>query len=410
MSVVAWVFFSLCVCVPGVAPIEPLVRHGDAPIETENAPVEPFVRHALGEAATLAHITKDGPVAVEVGAKGMQAHHHAPAAPSAKHAAIPASLGEVETSLANRKVEPARALISSRSGVSGKTQKEKCPGEIPKHAKCKEGKDIEEGKTCTWQCEDDLKAKPATSKCKCDASSCGLEPSAVECSSGCFPASAKVLRPNGVETSVASMHKGDKVLGLSRAWEPEEHTYLADFHTGQPAQLSRHRFLEIRHACQTGNPLLITSTHLLYAVEASPDKSASGKFRLMPAGSLKPGVHAVLAMGCPGEEGLAASNVLNVAVVWAEGLYSPFTNSRTAIVDGVATSNLALNSESIEKAWYAMPYLQGFAEQLGWLHLAPAQLCAMMGWSVDWVSDKHMQDKINRAVDKILHFILRWTA
>jgi len=402
MLVTVRAILNLCVCVAGM--------NTAVSQEWKTSKAKHLVRHEDKQGAPMTETKKEGAVSVDIGAKGIQVHqdsHIEVVTPSANEPAkAPVTPLTKEPANQSKKETTFRALLSARSR-SGEGD---CPGKIEGHAKCTEGEKIAEGKTCTWKCDDDLTAKPTTSKCKCDASSCGLEPSAVECSSGCFPASAKVLRPNGVETSVASMHKGDKVLGLSRSWEPEEHTYLADFHTGQPAQHSRHRFLEIRHACQTGNPLLITSTHLLYAVEASPDKFASGKFRLMPAGSLKPGVHAVLAMGCPGEEGLAASNVLSIAVVWAEGLYSPFVNSGTAIVDGVATSNLALNSESIEKAWYAMPYLQGFAEQLGWLHLAPAQLCAMMGWSVDWVSDKHMQDKINWAVDKILHFTLRWTA
>jgi len=290
--------------------------------------------------------------------------------------------------------------------------KGKCKAVIPGHAKCKEADakgTILEGSACTLECSGSMKsADPKTATCECSAalSGCEITPMEITCSSSCFPASAMILQPNGIETSVASLKQGDSVVGVSREWGLEDDTYLAEFHAGQPRQHSMHKFIEIRHLCQLGTPLRVTAGHLLYATEA---KQAHAQPELMPAGKLRPGIHAVLAIGCDKSqprERLAPSLVLNVTTVWAEGLYNPLTASRTAIVDGVATSNLALTSESIEAAFTASPLVRRIYEPLAWLLVAPVHVCAMLGLSTSWLSNVYLQEVVTSGLEKLGQFVL----
>lgn len=308
-----------------------------------------------------------------------------------------------------------KAVVANSSWSITIAGDNRCPAVVPNHAQCKErdaSGHIPENGTCTWECKDGS-TEPQTSTCKCTVTECALEPSTVECTTACFPASSAILLTDGTEASLASLRPGDLVFGVDAAWGLAQDKYLADFHSGQAEQQSMHRFLEIRHACQPAKPLRITSNHLLYATDAASVRGNDNQISLTPAGNLRPGLDAVLALGCRTSNAgglLTPSVVLNVTHVWAQGLYNPLTHSRTAIVDGVATSNLVLTSGALERAWNELPRTRALAAPLGWLITALPRVCATVGLPAGWVSHKGLQRRIVSGLDRLFQFISRWAA
>jgi len=274
------------------------------------------------------------------------------------------------------------------------------------HSKDKKGRKlVKGGSNCTVKCIGDLKgrtAEPASVNCKCQINNqCTWSMRGLKCSSaiggsGCFPRSAQLLQSSGFKASVASLQAGAQVMGLSSGHEGVQlnsDAYLGDTHdsTTEARDGSLHPFLEIRHACGGTQPLRITAEHLVFVVDPVPSLP---RRRLERAGSLRPGLDSLLALGCKTEASgdsssqLAPSMVLSLQEVWAEGLYNPMTSSGTAIVDGVATSNAALATDGISTAWQATPSIRRNGETIAQAVLLPPRLLHSLGVPWSWIHSR----------------------
>lgn len=221
----------------------------------------------------------------------------------------------------------------------------------------------------------------------------------------CFPRSAMVLRSDGTEVGIFKLQPRDSIVGFATPWHVVNDTFLADTHRGQSEDHDKglHQFLEISHVLDRTRPLRITADHLVFALDY---KQLELGPHLVRAGSLLPQSHALFARNGSGESlangQLAPSTVLDVSKVWAAGLYNPVTTSGTAIVDGVATSNYALVTPTLQKAWSTFSTFRRRSERIGWLITLIPRVVASAGLSDEYWNCNFALELLVNILDKVL--------
>lgn len=273
--------------------------------------------------------------------------------------------------------------------------------------------------TCTGK-QKGYKPNVPSVNCKCQVNNdCYLKLGDFKCVSntgGCFPRTAMLLGDSGEEISVAALQAGTQVMALDGqevSHALRSSTFLGDTHDGyiEARDGSLHAFLEIYHSCGGARPLRITAEHLVYIVDPE-----AGSRRLERAGSLTPGDDYLLAMGCEGAHQastdsrlhLAASRVLKVIEIWAEGFYNPVTRSGTAIVDGVATSNVALATAGISETWKASPSIRRNSEAIAQAIMIPPRVLPSLGVPWAWIHTRRVHSVYMSLIDAFLR-LWAWT-
>lgn len=172
---------------------------------------------------------------------------------------------------------------------------------------------------------------------------------------GCFPGSAQVTLPGGMQKSLSSLAPGDRVMALSETGQIVYSQVLAFLHQ---VKESRSTFLSLD--TEDGQRLVLTPHHLVFLVPSCRNDHRGYQARF--ASRAKTG-DCVLISAESGQT--RPSRIVSVSVMDSVGVYAPLTEAGTLFVDGVLVSSYALLEDHRLAHWAFGPLR--FLYSLNWL-------------------------------------------